>query len=395
MSQNTEYLQSIFAVAQTNLQGQPFANHGRTLRLVLQANIAAFALTVKFANQTGQNPLPIGAVSLAHCNEAGQLTPGTLAPVTVGGVLNFTLAPGQTILSDTIRFALQAGNYFALSIYYPTDEPVVSGNWVANDAQRSKPGNFSADESLPGPRLVSRLAHTVAMSDMTVPITSVREIIAHCETPGRVLGCFGDSITQQGNWTVPLEKLLRHTYPGQISLCNLGISGNRLLHNTPPAMGELFGKAGVARFADDLLSLSGLTHAIIEIGSNDLGHPGTHGAPETDLITPEEYATTMQALAGQLHARGVKTYAATIPPRALAKPYDAFRDELRKQMNHWLRSADCFDAILDFDEVLRRPDGQPGIREGCVLPDGLHPSPYGGLLLAKSIHLALFGGEPV
>jgi hypothetical protein len=51
--------------------------------------------------------------------------------------------------------------------------------------------------------------------------------------------------------------------------------------------------------------------------------------------------------------------------------------------------------VLDFDKVLRRTDGKPGMQEGYVLPDGLHPSPLGGMVLAKSIDISLFGSEDV
>ena len=157
-------------------------------------------------------------------------------------------------------------------------------------------------------------------------------------------------------------------------------------------MGGLNGKAGIERFARNVLSLSGLTHAILELGSNDIGLPDEHGVPESELITPAEYITGMEKMAGQLRERGVTVYAATIAPRVLdGKPFDAEREQLRQEMNTLLRRSASFDAILDFDIWLRRPDGGPGMREGCVLPDGLHPSPFGGMCIAKEIDLSLFG----
>lgn len=387
------YQKAIFSVAHTNMRVPPFNNHGRTLRVTTESNTDAYAITVRFSNRYGDKPLPIGAVSLALCNEHGELIPNTLVPLTVGGVLDFVLEPGMDMISDRVRFPLMHGDILALNIYYPTEEKVISGNWVGSGALRSRFGNFSADARLPGPNLVSRFARTVAASDMTVMTTSVCEIIAHSNTPGNVVGCFGDSITQQSNWTSPLSKLLHRAYPGKISLCNLGIGGNRLLKDSPTSMGGLNGAAGMHRYQWDLLPLHGLTHAILQIGTNDIGLPGTYGVPDSDLITPQRYIDEMHRISRDLQTRNIKVYVATLPPRPILRPYTEARELLRMQMNELIRSSIVFDAVLDFDAVLRRDDGKPGMRDGSALPDGLHPSPYGGLLIAKSIDLDLFGGN--
>lgn len=385
-----ENTQTIFTLAHTDISSAPFNNRRRTLRLVVPVNVKTTSLRVRFSNRCGSAPITIGAASLAVCDAEGTLQPGTLVPLIMDGVLDFMLPPGQDAWSDACCLALEPGSHLALNLYYPTDEKVSSGNWLGRSAQRSHFGNFSADLCLPGPGLVSRVARTVIVTDMTVAITTVGQIDALCEDAGRVVGCFGDSVVQQCNWTAPLEKLLHRRYPGSLSLCNLGISGNKLLRPSPPEMGGLFGQAGVDRLEHDLLGVNGLTHAVLALGANDLGHPGSHGMPADELLTMAEYSGAMGDLAGRLHARGIKVYGATITPRAITKPYDETREVLRHQLNAWVRTAGCFDAVLDFDRVLARPDSKPGIRDGCVLPDGLHPSPYGGLLLAKSIDLELF-----
>lgn len=390
MTNENGHTQTIFTLAHTDVSTMPFNNRKRTLRLVVPVNVETSTLQVRFSNRCGKAPITIGAASLAVCDAEGGLRPGTLIPLTVEGVLDFMLIPGQEVWSDECCLTLHPGDHLALNLYYPTDEKVTSGNWLGQSAQRSHFGNFSADLSLPRPNLVSRLARTVIATDMTVSITTVGQIDARCENAGRVLGCFGDSVTQQCNWTLPLEKLLHRRYPGGISLCNLGISGNKLLRPSPPDMGDLFGQAGIDRFEHDLLGVTGLTHAVLALGANDLGHPGSQGMPASELLTEDDYTSAMGNLADRLHARGVKVFCATITPRTITKPYDEAREMLRRKLNNWLRTTDHFDAVLDFDRVLERPDGKPGMRDGCVLPDGLHPSPYGGLLMAKSIDLELF-----
>lgn len=387
---NALFERTIYSVAHTDTRRMPLNNRERTLRLTVESNVSAKAIKVRFSNLYGENPLMVGAASLALCDGKGDLVPDTLVPLTVGGVLAFHLEPGSEVWSDTVPFALPAGSHFALNLYYPTDERVISGNWLGQGALRSKPGNYSADLQLHGPNIVSRFARTVVVTDFTVTVTTISEIVGLCPQPGRVLGCFGDSITQQSTWTEPLAKLLAHHYPGQISLCNLGIGGNRLLSDSPPAIEGMFGEAGIKRFERDLLQLPGLTHAILAIGTNDIGLPGSHGLPNDEVITLEAYTKAMEGLAARLHQQGVAVYAATLTPRVLSHPFDEEREALRQQMNHWIRTAPCFEAVLDFDAVLRREDGEPGMKDGCAIYDGLHPTPLGGMLLAKSINLELF-----
>ncbi len=393
INNNNLHPQAIFAMAHTDLRLAPFNNHGRTLRMVVPVNVHAQGLQVRFSNHHGDEPLPIAAANLALCSEEGDVFADTFVPLTVDARLAFELPAQGGLLSDVAPLEVKPGDYFALSLYYPSNQRVVSGNWLNNTAFRSRSGNYTTSLQLPGMGLAGRLARTMVNTDFSVAITSVDQIIAHSEQPEAVLGCFGDSITQQSNWTGPLRKLLHHHFPGKISLCNLGISGNRILGNSPPRLGGLNGEAGMLRFERDMLQLPGLTHAILAIGTNDIGLPGSDGLSDDELIEVHHYVEAMQRLAEELHERGVLVYAATLCPRAINKQYTLQREMLRLEMNEWIRSAECFDAVIDFDEALRREDGESGMRDGCSLPDGLHPSPLGGMIMAKHIDLSLFGGD--
>ncbi len=390
-----EYKRAIYSVAHTDIGQMPFNNHGRTLRVVVESNVKAHALTIRLSNKCGAALLRVGAASIALCDAKGTLLPDTLVPLTVNSHLAFDLPAGEDMLSDTIPFSLSVGDHFALNFYYPTDTRVQSGNWSGAESLRSRPGNYSADShfNVNTPGLVARLARTVVTADITVTTTTVSEVIAHCDYPGRVVGCFGDSITQLSNWTHPFTKLLHHVYPGEISLCNLGIWGNRLLGGSPPLNGQLNGVAGVERFESDLLSLPGLTHAIIALGTNDIGLPGSAGLPDSELISLDDYITTLTDMAKKLHDKNVKVYVATLCPRPYTHPYNEEREVLRRQMNDWIMSADCFDAVIDFDAVLRRSDDHPGMQDGYALTDGVHPSVLGGTMMAKSIDLSLFAED--
>ncbi len=389
----TEKQFSIYALAHTDVGSLPFNNRGRTLRVVVPVNIQAGALALRFANYYGGQPLPIGRVSLALCNEKGVLRPGASRPVTLGGEGSFTLPAGASLLSDWLELPVSPGDWLALSIHYPGEPRVQSGNRIDSLTLRSRPGDYCAEAALPAPGLLSRLSRTAIASGAILQVTSICEIVAKSDAPHRVLACFGDSITQQGNWTVPLRRRLARRLPGQVSLCNLGIGGNRLLQGPPAFSGGLYGPSGLARFERDVLGLSGLGWVLLALGSNDLGIPGLEGTPEEELPNLAQLAAGLEKLAEKARGQGIKAYAATLAPRPIDPPYTAPREALRLGLNEWIRKAACFDAVIDFDKALCREDGRAGMREGYALPDGLHPSPFGGLWMAKAIDLSLFGEE--
>lgn len=394
MDTQKDYRCAIFSAAQTDVHALPLNNHERTLRIVIYCNVKTSGIQVRFSNQYGKTPLSIGVATLAICDAKGKLQPETLVPVTVDGLLKFIMEPEKEYLSDEIPFAIEPGQYFALSVYYPDTERVISGNWVGRNSYRSNEGNFAVDAVMPSAKLISRIAHTIIQTDMTVATTSVAQVIALCDEPHFVIGCFGDSVTQQGNWTSPLARLLADRMPGRISLCNLGISGNRLLANSPPSLGLRHGAAGVHRFEHDLLGLPGLTHAVLALGANDVGLPGSHDIPDDEVPTTEAYTGALTAMANALHERDVRVIAATITPRALDHPFDEGREAVRHEWNEWIRQADCFDDVLDFDNVMQRRDGRYGMPRDFALRDRLHPSIKGGMVMAKSIDLSIFEVNP-
>jgi len=50
-----------------------------------------------------------------------------------------------------------------------------------------------------------------------------------------------------------------------------------------------------------------------------------------------------------------------------------------------------FDAVLDFDRVVRDPESPDVIQQAYGCGDGVHPSPIGYFQMGKSVDLGLFG----
>lgn len=386
------YKAATFSIAHTDISQQPFNNAQRTVRILVPNNLSGDGLYIKFSNYYSSRPVWVSCATIA-LSDKGELIPDTLCPITVHGDTSFAIVPLRDVYSDFIKFDVSPGKVFAISIYYPLEDKVTSGNFIGNFAQRSVKGQFCEAIALQQPKLWTKLSHSLMPNDVSSATTTLSSVVVRrsdADKKPRVVAAFGDSIMQQGAWTTPFTLRLYHKYPGEISFCNLGIGGNRLLHDSPDALKGFYGKKGMERYVYDLLPIEGLTHVIFCLGTNDLGLPGKDGTPEAQLITVEQYKAGVQVLTQQLQQRGIKIYAGTLLPREISGVYTLEREAMRKEINAWIRTAGIFDAVIDFDNfVIDETDGI-GMKKEYALADGLHPDIAGGKAIAENIDLELF-----
>ena len=69
------------------------------------------------------------------------------------------------------------------------------------------------------------------------------------------------------------------------------------------------------------------------------------------------------------------------------------KTKIRNQVNDWIRKQAGFDAVLDFDKLVRDRSDPDVINVAYDCGDGVHPSPFGYFLLGKSVDLGLFKGK--
>ncbi|MEG2931741.1 MAG: GDSL-type esterase/lipase family protein, partial [Ruthenibacterium sp.] len=356
-------------------------------------NLSGDGVFVKFSNYSCARPEWVGHATIALADAKGNLLGGTLCPLTVHGDASFAIVPQRDVFSDFIRMPVAPGCLIAVSLYYPAADKIVSGNFVGLFAARSLKGDFCTQSVLPKSKLLSGLSRSMLPWDITSATTTLSEVIVrqHDDAPRpRVLAAFGDSIMQQGAWVTPFTARLYARFPGEISVCNLGIGGNRLLHDSPPGVKGIYGQKGMDRYIYSLLCIEGLTHAIIALGTNDIGLPGKDGAPDSELITLKQYAEALTDMVIQLRKRGIKVYAGHLLPREINAVYTADREQLRRAMNGWLDSCNLFDAVLKLDEPVADNVDGIGMKKEFSLPDRLHPNLAGGRAIADSINLDLF-----
>jgi lysophospholipase L1-like esterase len=255
----------------------------------------------------------------------------------------------------------------------------------------------------PGSRATSYYVHgdSVAAANLTDPKHvdhwyQVSEIDVLSAPGGGAIVALGDSITDghgattNGNdrWTDVLAAHLQAS-PGNrgIGVSNQGIGGNHLLTDG-------LGPNALARFDRDVLAPAGVRWLIVFEGVNDLG-----GLTRTGEVTAAEHAALVKRILAaynqlimRAHAHGLRVIGATITPYVGSDYYHPGpRSEADRQaVNHWIRTAGQFDALIDFDKVVADPQHPDRMLPVYDSGDHLHPSPAGYRAMGEAVPLSLF-----
>jgi len=101
----------------------------------------------------------------------------------------------------------------------------------------------------------------------------------------------------------------------------------------------------------------------------------------------------LSQLATRARLHGLLVYGGTLPPFEGANVYSEDGERVRQAVNAWIRTARVFDAVIDFDAVLRDPTRPSRYKAGLGADDSLHPNDAGYEAMAAAIDLTLFNGR--
>lgn len=377
---------SSFHVALCNA-GLIYAVRNRTCRYLLANNLQGRRVRILFSNETGKTAAEIGGVTIEKTDAQGNSLGAQPVTITVNGQRELRLPAGQTCYSDPVPLAVQPGETLALRIFFP--KKTVPGVVCGDYASRSFPGNHCADIPFQADARQDLLPRMLRLP-YEVCFKLFKSLEVDTDRPAFVLSAFGDSITAGCSWFDPLRSRLYEAYPGRIACGNTGIAGGRLIKGSPRQYGEMFGPAGVDRFERDVLSVSGISHVIFAMGTNDLGYPG-HIEKHAPMPTAEDFLQAYGALTERCRERKIRTAYLAIFPRD-----DRFQSPLleqrRVEINRALEESGLFDYCVNAGEALKDPNGI-GCRAEYVNADKLHLNKQGGRIVAGQFDLAKLLGK--
>jgi lysophospholipase L1-like esterase len=148
----------------------------------------------------------------------------------------------------------------------------------------------------------------------------------------------------------------------------------------------------LARFDRDVLSIPGAQYVIVLEGINDIGSNDQPGMS----VTADELIAGYRQLIPRAHSQGLYIYGGTLTPFH-GSVYDPLtaprpdREQLRQTVNNWIRASGEFDAVIDFDAVLRDPAAPAQLSAAYDSGDHIHPSDAGYQAIGNAISLSLFG----
>jgi len=351
-----------------------------TLRQFIHVSIGGKQLRVRFSNAYGTNEVAINSAHVALSGGAGSGGNGDINAATdkalaFHGLPSVQIAPGEIIISDPLDFDLPAQTNLAVSIHF--------GNMSATTVT-GHPGSRTTSFILPGNVVATTAMSGAATTQHWYIINSV-DVLA--DDLSKALIILGDSITDgrgsttDGNdrWPDDLARRL-HTNAATagVAVVNMGIGGNGIFRGIGPT--------AVNRFERDVLNQNGARWVIVFEGVNDLGGASDSGSAALAV----KLIGTYTEFANKAHARNLRAYGATIAPFGRHSYYTVGRETARQTVNEWFRTNTVYDAVIDFDAIVRDPMTRTNLAAAYDSGDHLHLSSKGYQAMADAIDLSLF-----
>ncbi|MFC5462087.1 SGNH/GDSL hydrolase family protein [Massilia niabensis] len=354
----------------------------QTLRLIVHTSIGGNRVRIRVSNEFGTTPLRIGAARIGVRGMGAEVAPGTDRVLTFSGNPSITIPAGAPVLSDPVELNVPALGDLAISLYLPgTVQATTIHNTALQTNYVSLPGDFTASATLPVQRTITNW-----------PFLTEVDV----DSAGPAIVAMGDSITdgtrstvdtnnRWPDWLARRLQTVRDPVLGlnaRLGVVNRGISGNRLLSDSP---NPLAGRSILERFDRDVLATAGVRYMTLMIGINDIGNsPNENPIPAADLI-----AGYRQVIA-RAHAKGIAIFGATLTPFEGAGYYSPQKELVRQAVNNWIRSSDEFDGVIDFDLATRDPARPSRFLPAYDSGDHLHPSDLGYQAMGNAVPLTLF-----
>jgi lysophospholipase L1-like esterase len=356
-----------------------------TVRQIFHLSVGGSALRVHVSNAFGTEALRLSSVHIAHplSTSAPSIDPSSDRPLTFAGRADVVVPPGAEFVSDPINLVVAPLSDLAVTFHLDVPPARETGHPGSRATSYYSYGDSVGAASLTEPKHVD---HWFQISEIDVQ--------AALEAAAVVV--LGDSITDghgattNGNdrWTDVLAARLQSSpNTRNIGVLNAGIGGNHLLTDG-------LGPNALARFDRDVLVPAGVRWLIVFEGVNDLGGLARNGevpaAEHTALV--ERVLSAYQQLIERAHAHGLRVFGATITPYVGSNYYHPglLSQADRQVVNQWIRAAGHFDALIDFDAVLRDPAHPDQLLPAFDCGDHLHPSPAGYKAMGEAIPLAVF-----
>jgi lysophospholipase L1-like esterase len=361
----------------------------QTVRMVVFPHFGGTQFRVRLSNAFGSQAVTLAQVDVAQLSSGSTIVAGTDRLLTFGGQASVTIPVGSEVASDVVAMTIQPDQGLVVSVYLPGAAGLATWHWTAEEYTYVAAGNHASD--------ASGAAYSASQISWWW-LDGVDVVTSSTNPPAYAVVALGDSLTdgyltgwgQNARWPDDLSRRLVAQPTNAASVLNAGLSGNRVLADSP-----CFGQSALGRLNRDVLSQFGVAYVVLFEGINDIAGGAQRTAQCAGSVTTDATASQLisgyQQIIAAVHASGLKIYGATLTPFGGASVYSSASESQRQSVNQWIRTSGAFDAVLDFDAVVRDPNNPTNLQATYDGGDHLHLSDAGDQALANSINLALFG----
>lgn len=338
-----------------------------TLRYPIRMVFDGCALRLHFSNLTGTEPVALSKVYIEQTT------------VTFDGEKSVLIEPGKEVTSDEIAYEVKAGTDVNVSIYLGEITQMNAGVLITGPLSRGQYayGDHALEEELP--------ADDTRNTNWFYFLNTV-DVLTKAENHAFI--CYGDSITAQ-SWPDDLAIRLWNEGIRNVAIIRRAVSGTRILRQYDCITYAAYGLKGATRFPIEM-EAAGADAVLIQHGINDIIHPV---GVEVNQFRPwSDMPTFADLIAGvediyirYAKEKGYKVYGGTLLPIYGWRTYAPFREEIKNEFNHWIRTTDKFDGYVDFEEAVRDENHPEAFAEGNDSGDHLHPSEKAYEIMAGAI----------
>ncbi|WP_405476663.1 SGNH/GDSL hydrolase family protein [Streptomyces canus] len=341
----------------------------RGYRMVVHTSVGGSEPRIRLSNAFGHEPVTFDSVYAGLQLKDAELVHGTNRQLTFDGSSSVTVEPGSTLYSDPLSGRLAAGSNLVVSLHTPDAAGPVTGHWMALQTSYATQGDHTAEES--GAHWTEGIGSWFYLDAVSVrPPGATGAVVA-----------LGDSITDgwqstsdhNRRWPDYLARRLQKAHTTVKGVANEGIAGNKVLADGA-------GPSALNRLDRDVLSQPGVHTVFLFEGVNDLkAHTG---------VTAPDLIAGYREIVDRAHDAGKCVVVSTIAPFKGWPEWDPAAEAVRQEVNDFMRShSDEFDAVTDFDRVLRSPYDHERMLPVFDGGDHIHPNDKGMQAMADSVDL--------
>jgi lysophospholipase L1-like esterase len=313
----------------------------QTLRIIVTPHVGGSAIRVHITNRYGASPLVVDAATLARRATGSSLVAGSMRALRFGGSPVAIIPAGQEAISDPVEADVHPFESLGVSYHVAGPAALDYHQWAQTTNYVTAPRSGDHTASASGAAYTERLTSSYGVT--RIDVLAPRSVGAVVAVGDSITDGIGSSPNANRRWPDELTRRVDHA-GASLSVVNAGIAGN---HVATDGLTSAFaiGPSAEQRLPFDALHVDGVTDVFVYEGINDIFMSGANTDPATRIIAG------YQRIIDAGHRAGLRVVGATITPAGMT----GLKEAARQEVNAWIRTSGAYDAVVDFDSVVRDP----------------------------------------